>query len=180
MSCSSPYPLLSCLLAFGWKYCSVSRSIFSEEVRLCWLPWVALHWLLFYCLACSPGAALQHRQSYGSAFSWALCPTVLWGRNGIAREVKVLLPNSRMSAVGSTWGLRLCFALLGGFSTVRMWPRYFLLCQRSCTLASPLSLWGMLLDQASVSQLGRTNFIREEKASFSTLLCASPKVRGKC
>lgn len=37
----------------------------------------------------------------------------------------------------------------------------------------------MLLDQASVSRLGRTNYIREEKASFSTLLCASPKVRGK-
>lgn len=44
----------------------------------------------FFCLACSHGAALQHRQGYGSAFSWALCPTVLWGRNGIARG-RVLL-----------------------------------------------------------------------------------------
>lgn len=40
----------------------------------------------FFYLACSHGAAPQHRQSYGSAYSWALRPTVLWGRNGIAGE----------------------------------------------------------------------------------------------
>lgn len=34
----------------------------------------------FFCLACSRGAALEHRQSYGRAYSWAFCPTVLWRR----------------------------------------------------------------------------------------------------
>lgn len=55
----------------------------------------------FSYLACSHGAALEHRQSYGSAFSCALCPMLLqrrWERNGVAGEAQASLPNSRVSA----------------------------------------------------------------------------------
>lgn len=55
----------------------------------------------FFYLAGSCGAALQHRQSYRSAYSRALCPVLLqgrWERNRAAREASALLPKSSKSA----------------------------------------------------------------------------------
>lgn len=55
----------------------------------------------FFFLACSHRDELQHRQSFQSACSWTLCPTLLWGRwgrSGVDGEALTSLPSSRMSA----------------------------------------------------------------------------------